>query len=49
MRRPSRRAGRGREALLEGQKGLRGTPRGLGGVRKPSRRAGKDPDELLEG
>ena len=35
MRRPSQRAGRGWEALPEGQKGLRVPPGGLRGVGRP--------------
>ena len=58
--RPSWRAGRGGEALLEGQKGLRSPPigpggvespswRGTGGVERPYRLAGKCWEALPKG
>ena len=44
-----RRARRGREAILEGQEGSRGPPRGAGGARRPFWRAASHREDPVEG
>ena len=46
---PSRQAGRGQEALWEGQDGSDGSLGGTGGISRPLRRAGKGRDALPKG
>ena len=49
VRRPTRRVGRHREAHLEDNEGLGGTPGGPGGVGSPPKKAGRGEEALPGG